>query len=126
MAGRAVRNTIVPDKDEHEQLERLAHALGGKLASKTPRIRSAGQELALPPSALDVLRRAVIELACGNGVAVLPVAAELSTEEAAAALGLGIPALKARLLRGRLMLREALAPHFAVSTPKGSAEVGTP
>jgi RNA polymerase sigma-70 factor, ECF subfamily len=37
---------------------------------------------------------------------------QLSTEEAAAALGLGVPALKARLLRGRLMLREALAPHF--------------
>jgi RNA polymerase sigma-70 factor (ECF subfamily) len=36
----------------------------------------------------------------------------LSTEEAAAALGLGISALKARLLRGRLMVREALAPHF--------------
>ncbi len=38
---------------------------------------------------------------------------QVSTEEAATALGLGIPALKARLLRGRLMLREALAPHFA-------------
>jgi RNA polymerase sigma-70 factor, ECF subfamily len=38
---------------------------------------------------------------------------QLSTEEAAAALGLEIPTLKTRLLRGRLMLREALAPHFA-------------
>jgi len=38
---------------------------------------------------------------------------QLSTEEAAEALDLGIPALKARLIRGRLMLREALAPHFA-------------
>jgi len=37
---------------------------------------------------------------------------QLSTEEAAAALGLSIPAVKARLLRGRLMLRESLAPHF--------------
>ena len=37
---------------------------------------------------------------------------ELSTEEAAEALGLGIPAVKTRLLRGRLMLREALAPRF--------------
>ena len=37
---------------------------------------------------------------------------ELSTEEAGAALGLTAPALKTRLLRGRLMLREALAPHF--------------
>jgi RNA polymerase sigma-70 factor, ECF subfamily len=36
----------------------------------------------------------------------------LSTEDAAAALGLEVPTLKSRLLRGRLMLREALAPHF--------------
>lgn len=36
----------------------------------------------------------------------------LSTEDAAAALGIEVPALKSRLLRGRLMLREALAPHF--------------
>jgi len=43
---------------------------------------------------------------------------QLPAEDAAAALGLGIPALKARLLRGRLMLREALSPHFA-HTAKG-------
>ena len=38
---------------------------------------------------------------------------QLSTEEAAAALDLSVPALKARVLRGRLMLRERLARHFA-------------
>lgn len=43
---------------------------------------------------------------------------QLSTEEAAAALGLGIPALKARLVRGRLMLREALSAHFAIGTQR--------
>jgi len=37
---------------------------------------------------------------------------QLSTEESAAVLNLGVPALKTRLLRARLMLREALAPHF--------------
>jgi len=37
---------------------------------------------------------------------------QVSTEEAAAALRLSIAAVKARLLRGRLMLRESLAPHF--------------
>jgi RNA polymerase sigma-70 factor (ECF subfamily) len=37
---------------------------------------------------------------------------QLSIEEAAA-LGLGIPTLKYRHLRGRLMLREALSSHFA-------------
>jgi RNA polymerase sigma-70 factor (ECF subfamily) len=38
---------------------------------------------------------------------------ELSTEEAAATLGLSVPGLKARVLRGRLMLRESLVPYFA-------------
>ena len=37
---------------------------------------------------------------------------QLSSEEAAAALDLNVPALKARVLRGRLMLRERLARHF--------------
>ncbi len=37
---------------------------------------------------------------------------ELSTEEAAAALGLGVPGLKARVLRGRLMLRESMVQYF--------------
>jgi RNA polymerase sigma-70 factor (ECF subfamily) len=40
----------------------------------------------------------------------------MSTEEAATALRLSIPALKARLLRGRLMLRESLASHFMNET----------
>jgi RNA polymerase sigma-70 factor (ECF subfamily) len=38
---------------------------------------------------------------------------QFSTAEAAAALGLETSTLKTHLLRGRLMLREALAPHFA-------------
>lgn len=46
---------------------------------------------------------------------------QFSTAEAAAALGLGIPTLKTHLLRGRLMLREALAPHFI---PKRGALAG--
>lgn len=37
---------------------------------------------------------------------------QLSTEEAAAALSIPVNTLKTRLFRGRLMLREALAPHF--------------
>jgi RNA polymerase sigma-70 factor (ECF subfamily) len=43
---------------------------------------------------------------------------QLSGHEAAEALGLGMAAMKARLLRARLMLREALAPHF-ISGSKG-------
>ena len=46
---------------------------------------------------------------------------QLSIEETAAALGLGIPALKSRHLRGRMMLREALTPHFAATMKGGTA-----
>jgi RNA polymerase sigma-70 factor (ECF subfamily) len=37
---------------------------------------------------------------------------ELSTEEAAEALGLSVPAVKSRLLRARLQLREKLTRSF--------------
>jgi RNA polymerase sigma-70 factor (ECF subfamily) len=37
---------------------------------------------------------------------------QLSTEEAASVLELSVSALKARVLRGRLMLRERLTPYF--------------
>ena len=43
---------------------------------------------------------------------------QLSTGEAAAALNLEIPTVKSRLLRARLMLREALAPHFVTSSKR--------
>jgi RNA polymerase sigma-70 factor (ECF subfamily) len=75
-------------------------------------------------------RRTLIE----HGVMALPVKyrvvvmlrdiEQLSAEEAASALGLGIPAIKSRLLRGRLMLREALAYHFISSEGRGKAKGG--
>jgi RNA polymerase sigma-70 factor, ECF subfamily len=41
---------------------------------------------------------------------------QLSTDEVARQLELSVPAVKVRLLRGRLMLREFLSPYFAAST----------
>lgn len=46
---------------------------------------------------------------------------QLSTDEVARQLGLSVPAVKTRLLRARLMLREWLSPHFAASS-KGAAQ----
>ena len=40
---------------------------------------------------------------------------QLSTDEVAQQLGLSVPAVKMRLLRGRLMLREWLSPHFTAN-----------
>jgi RNA polymerase sigma-70 factor, ECF subfamily len=61
----------------------------------------------------DLVRREILRLPQKYRVAVmLRDISQLSTEEAAAALELSVPALKARVLRGRLMLRESLAPYF--------------
>lgn len=61
----------------------------------------------------ELVRAAVLRLPEKYRVVVLLRDLEqVSTEEAATALDLSIPALKARLLRGRLMLRENLARHF--------------
>jgi RNA polymerase sigma-70 factor (ECF subfamily) len=49
---------------------------------------------------------------------------QLSTEEAATALGLGVAAIKSRLCRARLMLRETLAPHFIVSSQSELTRIG--
>jgi RNA polymerase sigma-70 factor, ECF subfamily len=45
---------------------------------------------------------------------------QLSTDEVARQLGLSAPAVKVRLLRGRLMLREWLSPHFATSVKRAT------
>ncbi len=61
----------------------------------------------------ELVREAVLRLPQKYRIAVLlRDINQLSTEEAAAVLELSVPALKARVLRGRLMLRESLAPHF--------------
>lgn len=46
---------------------------------------------------------------------------QLSGAEAAAVLGIPLPTLKTRLLRGRLMLREALAGRFTAALPAARA-----
>lgn len=45
---------------------------------------------------------------------------QLSTDEVARQLGLSVPAVKVRLLRGRLMLREWLSPYFTTSTRRAA------
>jgi RNA polymerase sigma-70 factor (ECF subfamily) len=45
---------------------------------------------------------------------------QLSTDEVARQLGLSVPAVKVRLLRGRLMLREWLSPYFTTSIKRAA------
>jgi len=46
---------------------------------------------------------------------------QLSTDEVSRQLGLSVPAVKVRLLRGRLMLREWLSPHFTTSVRRATS-----
>jgi RNA polymerase sigma-70 factor (ECF subfamily) len=46
---------------------------------------------------------------------------QLSADEVSRQLGLSVPAVKTRLLRGRLMMRELLSPHFTASS-KGAVQ----
>jgi RNA polymerase sigma-70 factor (ECF subfamily) len=50
----------------------------------------------------------------------------LSTEETAEALGLSVPAVKSRLLRARLQLRERLSRYFKRKTPPVSQATAAP
>ena len=66
----------------------------------------------------EILRKTIQGLPQGFRVVfVLRDVDGLSTEETAEALGISVPAVKSRLLRGRLKLREMLSPSFERSKP---------
>lgn len=66
----------------------------------------------------SILNNAIAELdPIFRTVFILRDVEELSTEETAEALGISVPAVKSRLLRGRLKLREKLSPSFERSKP---------
>ena len=61
-----------------------------------------------------IVERGILELSAKYRVVVmLRDVEQLSTDDVARKLGISIPAVKTRLLRGRLMLREWLTPYFA-------------
>jgi RNA polymerase sigma-70 factor (ECF subfamily) len=61
----------------------------------------------------DILKKTIQGLSPGfRTVFVLRDVEGMSTEETAEMLGLSIPAVKSRLLRARLQLRERLAKYF--------------
>jgi len=71
----------------------------------------------------DILRKTIQGLPPGFRVVfVLRDVEGLSTEETAETLGLSVPAVKSRLLRARLQLRERLSRYFRKNKRDGGAE----
>jgi excisionase family DNA binding protein len=86
---------IRPGTEESPLLQQLRDALEapGARASAARLLAGDGQPLELPDSVYRVLVQTVRELAEGNAVAVLPVRAELTTQDAADLLGVSRPYL---------------------------------
>jgi len=75
----------------------------------------------------EILSKTIQGLPVGfRTVFVLRDVEQLSTEETAEALGLSVPAVKSRLLRARLQLRERLNRYFAKKKKKTTQTVGAP
>jgi excisionase family DNA binding protein len=94
-ASRFEPEPIRADAGDSPLLEVLREALEapGARASAARLLAADGRPLELPESVYQVLVATVRELAEGNAVAVLPVRAELTTQEAADLLGVSRPYL---------------------------------
>jgi len=114
---------LTPDRAEIQAAETLRRELLEKMAggeAQTITLTVDDARIELPRAASKVLLEALAEIAKGNGVAVVPVKPELSTQEAADLLNVSRPHLIKLLERGdipfhrvgshrRVRLEDALA-----------------
>lgn len=86
------RDSITASTEERWMLSRLEKVLSGeKGGGRAYLVARSGEEVELPESVCGILARVARELSEGNGVAVLPVEAELTTRQAAEILGVSRP-----------------------------------
>ena len=73
-----------------------------------------GEDLMLPRQAIDLLRTMLAEMAQGNGITVLPVRAQLTTQEAANLLNLSRPFL-VKLLENNVLPFTKVGSHRRIA-----------
>ncbi len=91
-----------------ESLERLSHILGRDKSDLRIHIRGdeqPGEDIALPMPAFRLLKDILAEMAKGHGVTLLPVRAELTTQQAAGMLNVSRPFLIGLLEDGKIPFR---------------------
>lgn len=83
--------TAVPSADDSEMAKQASRALAGK-GERELRVRlDDGSELTLPKSATRLIQHLLLEMSHGNAVTLIPIYAELTTQEAADLLGVSRP-----------------------------------
>jgi len=102
-------NLNLPDPHESELAQRGQRELAAYLSTKlqTQRISIVGEDdkthtIELPTSAMTMLAEVLGELAAGNAVQIVPVHAELTTQEAANILNVSRPHMVKLLEKGNL------------------------
>ena len=101
----------LPTQAEAKQAEETSRVLSSRLGSKTPlRLRVVGapeeETVVIPSSAAEMLVGILDEMGRGNTVTVIPVHAELTTQEAADMLSISRPSLIQLLDEGKIEYRK--------------------
>jgi excisionase family DNA binding protein len=108
MSIATLREPVAPTKAEAQ----LASDSGRRLARYAQRdlklqiAGKRGEAITLPASAVRLLVRLLSEMAAGNAVTLVPIHVELTTQQAAEALGVSRPFLVNLLDKGRIPFRK--------------------
>lgn len=108
----------LPDQADIELARKALRSLGGALESDGPVTLTLanGQGIAMPRAAVSALAQILEATAHGDGAAVLPIHAELTTQQAAALLNVSRPYLVGLLEAGQIEFR-TVGTHRRVKTP---------
>jgi excisionase family DNA binding protein len=87
----SVAEPIVAAEDERPELKKVEDVLAPAVEERPKLVGPGRRETPIPDSLYQVLLEAVHQLKQGKGVAILPVSAELSTQEAADLLNVSRP-----------------------------------
>ncbi len=98
----------VDQKQVTESSRQLAHLLAGR-RKKSLRVTIDGEDCEIPLAALRMLKDLLVQLSLGNSVTLMPINAQLTTQEAADLLSVSRPYLVKLLEAGEI-------PHHTVGT----------
>jgi excisionase family DNA binding protein len=96
------RGVVLAPVDETKEIKILDTLLQGSQLTEAVLVGPGNQSTRVPASVLQLLSRIVHELASGNAVTVLPIHAELTTQQAANLLSVSRPSLIRLLEAGQI------------------------
>jgi excisionase family DNA binding protein len=106
------RPSVLPSKDDSDLAREASRAISSERTNSL-RVRIGDKELTLPQAATRLIQHLLTEMAQGNAVTVIPIHAELTTQEAADFLNVSRPHL-IRLLEQNKIAYHMVGTHRRV------------